>query len=109
MSTQQPSPHSVASLDTAASESYEPHVLTAILTDDLLPISGSNVPGAPHAKQISTNSQKPVYVVFAPRPDGAFDLLFFSSTVNNDRWPSVLSTHSARSGRAGAIQSTLLA
>lgn len=47
-------------------------MLTAILTDDLLPISGSNVPGAPHAKQISTNSQRPVYVVFAPRPDGKY-------------------------------------
>ncbi|KAI5124356.1 hypothetical protein M0805_008963 [Coniferiporia weirii] len=65
-----PSPHSVTSLDLAASESYEPHVLTAILTDDLLPIStGANHPGASHARQISTNSQRPVYVVFAPRPD----------------------------------------
>ena len=54
-----------------ASESYEPHVLTAILTDDLLPIStGSNHPGTAHARQVSTESQRPVYVVFAPRPDG---------------------------------------
>ncbi|THH04722.1 hypothetical protein EW145_g5306 [Phellinidium pouzarii] len=65
-----PSPHSVTSLDLESSEAFEPHVLTAILTDDLLPIStGANHPGAPHARQISTNSQKPVYVVFAPRPD----------------------------------------
>ncbi|KAH8117263.1 hypothetical protein DFH11DRAFT_1504359, partial [Phellopilus nigrolimitatus] len=70
-----PSPHSVTSLDSAVSESYEPHVLNAILTDDLLPIStGPNHPNAPHARQISTNSQKPVYVVFAPRPDGKLQI-----------------------------------
>lgn len=43
--------HMVTSLDLSQSDSFEPHVLTAPVTDDLLPISGTegdHVPDRPH-------------------------------------------------------------
>ncbi|CAD6584074.1 MAG: hypothetical protein TREMPRED_003728 [Tremellales sp. Tagirdzhanova-0007] len=56
------------------STSFEPHVLTNPVTDDLLPIMGTAEngpmdPGRPHVKQISVNPMRPVFVIMQPKPN----------------------------------------
>ncbi|KAI9632181.1 uncharacterized protein MKK02DRAFT_40480 [Dioszegia hungarica] len=64
----------VPSFDHLASSKYDPHVLTVVLTDDLLPIADPNdeVPaghGEPHVKQISSDPSRPIFVIMNPKAD----------------------------------------
>lgn len=50
----------VTSLDLSQSDYFEPHVLTAPVTDDLLPILGTDgerVPDRPHGESATTESE----------------------------------------------------
>lgn len=58
------------SLDLSTTDTLEPHVLTVLLTDDLLPIgnrqtgSGSELPDTGYIRQISSDRSKPRYAIF---------------------------------------------
>ncbi|KAJ7783536.1 hypothetical protein DFH07DRAFT_190405 [Mycena maculata] len=65
------------SLDLSISRSLDPHVITTLLTDDLLPI-GTRQAGpddtplseTPHIRQISSDRSKPQYIIFTKRRSG---------------------------------------
>ncbi|TRM69249.1 hypothetical protein BD626DRAFT_544051 [Schizophyllum amplum] len=63
------------SLDLSTPDSLDPHVITALLTDDLLPIGSkqagpdhTQLPDTSYIRQISTVSSKPQYIIFTQKP-----------------------------------------
>ncbi|WVQ92944.1 hypothetical protein IAU59_000005 [Kwoniella sp. CBS 9459] len=59
-----------SSFDHLAESGFEPHVLTNPVTDDLLPIQGEETErptDRPHVRQISSDPQRPIFVVMQPR------------------------------------------
>ncbi|KAJ7786073.1 hypothetical protein B0H16DRAFT_1489069 [Mycena metata] len=65
------------SLDLSISPSLDPHFLTTLLTDDLLPIGARQAgPDDPplsetaHIRQISSDRSKPQYIIFTKKPNG---------------------------------------
>ncbi|THH05566.1 hypothetical protein EW146_g9872, partial [Bondarzewia mesenterica] len=64
-----------ASLDLSISDTLEPHALTTLLTDDLLPIGtrqagpdSSDLPETGYIRQISADKSKPQYIIFSSKP-----------------------------------------
>ncbi|KAL1696073.1 hypothetical protein GGG16DRAFT_44445 [Schizophyllum commune] len=63
------------SLDLSTPDALEPHVITALLTDDLLPIGAkqagpdhTQLPETSYIRQISTVGSKPQYIIFTQKP-----------------------------------------